>query len=148
MPHDLAHYLVEESYEIQLGVWGQLAAGGGGIFTPAPWDNSLANKKRIQRIGAIGRADMIRSEQLVQLTVATWERSIGRSKHQIPHEVEFAAEDLHEAVRRMTEVAARWKSLQPGGSIEFSWPARLTIDLAKSRRGRRASARSPVAARH
>ncbi|CAM3313237.1 hypothetical protein OCAE111667_03235 [Occultella aeris] len=26
MPHDLSHYLVEECFEIQLGVWGQLAA--------------------------------------------------------------------------------------------------------------------------
>ena len=31
MSHNLAHYLVEEHFEIELGVWGQLAAGGGGI---------------------------------------------------------------------------------------------------------------------
>jgi len=148
MPHDLAHYLVEESYGIQLGVWGQLAAGGGGIFTPAPWDNSLANKKRTQRIGAIGRGDMVRSEQLVQLTVATWERGVGRNKHQIPAYVEFGAEDLDKAVRRMSAVAERWSSLQHGGSIEFSWPARLTFNPAKSQRGRRLSARTSVAARN
>src|SRR4051794_26996930 len=62
MPHDLAHYLVEEQYEIPLGVWGQLAAGGGGIFTPAPEDNTLAVKRRAQRIAAVGREDMRRSE--------------------------------------------------------------------------------------
>ena len=74
MPHDLAHYLVEEFFEIELGVWGQLAAGGGGIFTPAPEDNSLQYQRRSQRIGAIGRADMARSEQLVLVTVVTWEQ--------------------------------------------------------------------------
>ena len=36
MPHDLAHYVVEEFFGIELGVWGQLAAGGGGIFTRLP----------------------------------------------------------------------------------------------------------------
>src|SRR3954462_12200256 len=78
MPHDLAHYLVEEHFEIELGVWGQLAAGGGGIFAPAPEDNTLKYQRRGQRIAAIGRNDMARSEQLVVLTVSTWERSIDR----------------------------------------------------------------------
>ena len=40
MPHDLEHFLVEEHFGIELGVFGQLAAGGSGIFFPAPEDNS------------------------------------------------------------------------------------------------------------
>jgi hypothetical protein len=81
MPHDLAHYLVEEYFEIELGVWGQLAAGGGGIFMPAPEDNSLRYQRRAARIGAIGREDMQRSERFVGITVAAWEQTIDRNKH-------------------------------------------------------------------
>ena len=147
MPHDLAHYLVEETYGIELGVWGQLAAGGGGIFSPAPWDDNLRNRRRAQRIGAIGRDDMVRSEHLVQLTMATWERTIGRPKHRIPHQVEVEPESLHLTVRRLGEVAQRWQRLQQGESLAFAWPAGLTFDAAKSQRGRRAPRRTPTARR-
>ena len=137
MPHDLAHFLVEEYFEIELGVWGQLAAGGGGIFTPAPEDNTLRNKRRAQRIGAIGRDDMARSERLVVITVAEWERSIDRIRHQTwPFPIEVEAEALQGAVRRLGEVAERWHALQHGRCITFTWPRRLTSDASKSRRGR------------
>ena len=148
MPHDLAHYLVEEQHEISLGVWGQLAAGGGGIFTPAPEDNTLAVKRRAQRIAAMGREDMQRSEALVGITVRAWERSINRVKHQVrPHAVEVDAEALRRAVSRMAEVAHRWGVLRPGRSLDFEWPERLTFDPSTSRRGRR-SRRAAVARRY
>ena len=138
MPHDLAHYLVEEHFEIELGVWGQLAAGGGGIFTPAPEDDTLRHQRRARRIGAIGREDMQRSERLVVITVAAWEHSINRVKHHsrpLPNEVD--PEVLLGAVRRMGDVAERWRALERGGAITFGWPRHLTFDPAKSRRGRR-----------
>ncbi len=148
MPHDLAHYLVEESYGIQLGVWGQLAAGGGGIFTPAPEDNTLRSQRRAQRIGAVGRADMARSEQLVVLTVFTWERSIGRVKQQTrPASLEVDPEDLAAAVRRMAEVAEQWRALPHGRSLTFTWPRRLVFDAATSPRGRRSPRRTRTASR-
>ncbi len=148
MPHDLAHYLVEEQFEIELGVWGQLAAGGGGIFAPAPEDNSLHYQRRSQRIGAIGRADMARSEQLVLITVVTWERSIDRVKNQVrPFAIEVDADTLRGAVDRMDEVAGRWQALQHGGSLTFTWPRHLTFDASKSRRGRRNARRVPSGSR-
>jgi hypothetical protein len=148
MPHDLAHYLVEEHFQIELGVWGQLAAGGGGIFTPAPDDNTLTVQRRAQRIGAIGRADMARSEQLVVITVAAWERTIDRVKHQAwPYATEVDDEELRGAVRRMGGVADRWHSLPYGRSITFTWPRELTFNAAKCRRGRRASPRSSALGR-
>ena len=148
MPHDVAHYLVEESYGIELGVWGQLAAGGGGIFTPAPEENTLRHQRRAQRIGSVGRADLARSEQLVVLTVATWERSIGRVRHQTPSApVAVDPDELTSAVRRMAEVAAQWQALPRGGSLRFTWPQRLTFDAASSHRGRRSPRRTRTATR-
>ena len=149
MPHDLAHYLVEESYEIELGVWGQLAAGGGGIFFPAPSDNTLKNQKRAQRIGVIGREDMMRSEQLVSMTVAVWEHSIGRVTRRAPsREVKVEPAQLRAAVLRLGDVADRWHALQHGGAITFTWPPHLTFEPAKSRRGRRPARRTPSLARY
>jgi hypothetical protein len=143
MPHDLAHYVVEECFGIELGVWGQLASGGGGIFSPAPDDDTVHNQRRAQRIGAIGRDDMQRSEQLVAITVAAWERSIDRVRHQTRESpIEVAADALDSAVRRLGHVANRWYALPSGGSITFEWPKHLTFDASKSRRGRRTPKRT------
>ena len=82
MPHDLAHYLVEEYFGIELGVWGQLAAGGGGIFSPAPEDNTLRHQRRVRRIAAVGREMQSPPRSgLVAMVVTAWERSIKRVKH-------------------------------------------------------------------
>jgi hypothetical protein len=138
MPHDLAHYLVEEEFGIELGVWGQLAAGGGGVSLPAPTGNDLRNRRRSQRIGAMGRDDMARSERLVAMAVALWERSIGRPKHQArPLTVDVDPEQLRRAVRRLDEVSGRWHRLPIGRSLTFEWPQQLTLDIAKHHRGRR-----------
>ena len=149
MPHDLAHYLVEEYFEIELGVWGQLAAGGGGIFAPAPEDNSLKNQRRGQRIATIGRDDMARSERLVVITVSAWERSIDRIKHQTREfPIDVDADALDGAVRRMDEVARRWQALQHGATLTFTWPNHLTFEASKSRRGRQGDKRNRTLARH
>jgi hypothetical protein len=149
MPHDIAHFLVEEYFGIELGVWGQLAAGGGGIFFPVPEDNSLGYRRRAQRIGHAGRADMQRSERLVVITVAAWEQAIGRVEHvPSPCQNEVDPRALEGAVRRLSEVADRWGALPSGGSITLEWPRRLTFDGSKSHRGRRTTSRTPNPTRH
>jgi hypothetical protein len=138
MPHDLAHFLVEEHFEIELGVFGQLAAGGSGIFKPAPGEDSVRFHRTAHRLATIGRDDMARSERLVGLCVAEWESSIGRRRHagsDVLDEVD--PETLEAAVRRLQEGAVRWRKLQHGSSLTLEWPRRLTFDAAKSRRGRR-----------
>jgi hypothetical protein len=149
MPHDLAHFLVEEYFGIERGVWGQLAAGGGGIFFPVPEDNTLSYRRRAQRIGHAGRADMQRSERLVVITVAAWEQTIDRVDHvPSPFQDEVDPPALEGAVRRLSEVADRWRALPFGGSITLEWPRHLTFDGSKSHRGRRTTRRTPKPARH
>ena len=145
MPHDVAHYIVEELFEIELGVWGQLAAGGGGIFKPAPEDDTLRSRRTAQRIAAIGRSDMARSEDLVVVSVAAWERRIGRRKHQTRNVVtEVDPDRLEAAVQRLDEVANQWEAVQYGASLEFEWPRSLTFSAATSQRGRRQPQRTYV----
>jgi len=81
--------------------------------------------------------------------VAAWEQSIGRVKHQTrPIGIAVDAGALRGAVRRFTEVSERWSTLPYGGSLGFTWPHHLTIDLATSRKGRRRSRRTPHHARY
>jgi hypothetical protein len=155
MPHDLAHFLVEEHFEIELGVFGQLAAGGSGIFKPAPGDDSVRFRRTAHRLAAIGRDDMARSERLVGLCVPEWERSIGRRRHGASEATdEVDPEVLAAAVRQLQEGALRWRKVQYGSSLTLEWPRRLTFDAAKSRRGRRQPHRTvtghrvPTSTRH
>jgi hypothetical protein len=156
MPHDLAHYVIEERFEIELGVFGQLAAGGGGIFSPAPKHDSLAAKRTARRLAAIGRADMERSERLVGLCVSEWQRRSGRRRSTRARdnlgEASLAdgladglanASELDSAVRRLDEVAARWHGLEPGRSLTFEWPKHLTFNAASSHRGRQTQRLGP-----
>jgi hypothetical protein len=140
MPHDIEHFLVEEHFGIRLGVFGQLAAGGSGIFFPAPRDNTTRHKQRAQRLAALGRADMARSEELTRLVGEAWERStrgIARSRGPVVRTV--SEDELVAVVRRMDEVSRAWVALPSGGSLSLSWPRHLVVDLAGTTRGRRAS---------
>jgi hypothetical protein len=138
VPHDLAHYLVEEHYGIRLGVFGQLATGATGVFHAAPQDRSLRLARRDARIAALGRQDMARSEGLVQVTMAAWERDVGRTWHQgLPVTVEVDDASLAAGVRRLHDVSARWSALPFGAGLTLEWPAHLSVNLAGARQGRR-----------
>jgi hypothetical protein len=116
LPHDIAHYLVEEQLGIRLGVFGQLAEGGGGLFTPAPADRSTADDRRVRRIANEGRADIRRSEAVVQLCVAAWQGVLSNVDPGI-----VTPAERERVVRRIEEVSARWRALPPGGSLTFEW---------------------------
>ena len=71
--------------------------------------------------------------------------SIGQAAGQL---CEPPGAPLRRAVARMDEVAGRWQALPRGGSLTVAWPAGLTFDPARSRRGRRSTAESRRLARH
>jgi hypothetical protein len=139
MPHDLAHFLVEEQFEIRLGIFGQLAAGGGGMFAPHPRDRTGCGARSAQRLNAIGRADSLLSERLVQVCVTEWRR---RSADGVcrPAAVPGALatdDEIDSAVARLQDVAAQWRALPVGGALTLTWPDRLVFDAAGSRQGRK-----------
>jgi hypothetical protein len=150
LPHDIAHYLIEETFGIELGVFGQLAAGGGGVFAPSPADRSGRTERTSRRIALAGRADMGRSERLVYRCVSEWEVRTGRrSRLAAGVDASMAsAAEIERAVRRLDEVSARWRALPVGGSLTFEWPKRLVFDAAGSRRGRATERRNASSLAH
>jgi len=138
MPHDLAHYLVEEAFGIPLGVFGQLAAGGAGVFTPAAADRTARVRRSERRIAVAGRSDMGRSERLVHLCVSEWKRRSGLLAA-LPAGVDagpVTAPELDRAVARLEQVSRRWRVLPVGGSLTLEWPRELAFDPAGSSLGR------------
>jgi hypothetical protein len=124
MPHDLAHYVVEEQLGMALGVFGQLAVGGGGMFTPAPADRTEGERRRVRRVATGGRPDMIRSEAAVRVCMARWQARAGRSAGPVAadHDGVVTAAEADRVVARIDELAARWHALPDGGSLVLEWP--------------------------
>jgi hypothetical protein len=138
VPHDIAHFLVEESYGIRLGVFGQLAAGANGLFFPAPEDRSAKVARRDARIARQGHDDIVRSELLVRLTMAAWEREVGRTWHQgLPVTIDVDPRRLAGTVRRFHEVSAQWSALRFGESLTMDWRTHPSAGSAGSGRSRR-----------
>lgn len=125
MPHDIAHFVVEEQLGIRLGVFGQIAAGDSGLFAPNPSERRASDRRRGRsRIAVEGRPDIIRSELAVQRCVPEWLRRTGRGGHgPIGNlDVELAPAELERVVGRLEEVAGRWREIAVGGSLTLDWP--------------------------
>jgi hypothetical protein len=137
MPHDLAHYLVEEHFGIRLGIFGQAAAGGGS-FAPSPAERSGRTARTAKRLDSVAQDDVGRSEALVGICVAAWRRRAhGEPLPPWVSEADTEQDGVAECVDRLGEVSRRWHSLQPGRSLTLTWPKWLTVDAGGSRAGRR-----------
>jgi hypothetical protein len=115
LPHDLVHFTVEAEAGIELGVFGQVAAGGtAGTFWPADPAQRRKLRKRSSRLAAAGRSDSATSERMAAVALRNWERRAG-------------AEPVGDATtqriqHRLDEYAALWHALPVGGSLTLTWP--------------------------
>jgi len=135
LPHDLAHFLVEREFRLQLGIFGQLAAGGdAGTFWCAPVDRSVRLAQRAHRLRVAGRGDLGRSERLTAICVAAWEIDAGRRSVGDAWPARALHDTAHVPPARVARVLAafdddapRWHALGAGESLRFEWPAELTL---------------------
>ena len=144
MPHDLAHYVVEEEFRLKLGAFGQLAAGSAGIFRPEVTTRKAKLRRRGNLVAHAGRGDLASSERILAACVAEWERRIGRRKV-LPDHVDvssIAPADLERAVARLDHVSRDWRALGPGESLRFTWPSALTVQPGRVALGRRREPRA------
>ncbi|HTO24924.1 MAG TPA: hypothetical protein VMJ49_03420 [Gaiellaceae bacterium] len=137
LPHDLLHFVAEAEFGLDDGVFGDLAAGGNArIFEPV--DSSLARKMwREKRRRKHTLPDGRRSEVLAHALATAWRTRRGSDA------------ELERLLPMLDELAARWRGLRPGESIELTWPrpeARrypATRDARDRRGAPRASAGAP-----
>lgn len=130
LPHDLVHLLVENEAGIELGVFGQLAAGDNGMFWPVDnAERTRAGRRRRSKKHAMpprAEADMIRSETLARIAVPVWEARRGLASG-LPAYV--SAHDITPVVDRIVDTfddyADRWHALPVGGSVTVTWKVSL-----------------------
>lgn len=126
LPHDLIHFVVEKVAGIDRGVFGELAAGGNGIFWPSdPAERTKAMRRRKKAATYSTpqvQADHERSEQLLRLALAVWEKRRGLTRA-LPADAD--AESIPPVVDRIADElddhADHWHDLPVGEALTLQW---------------------------
>jgi anaerobic selenocysteine-containing dehydrogenase len=118
LPHDMAHFVVENELSISGGVFGQLAEGGHArTFHPIAEQASRKLARRGNRIAAANRDDAILSEKVVYLACRAWNNDLSELS---PVEG-VSAEEIRRVCREFDRVSAVWSKLAVGESMTLVW---------------------------
>lgn len=118
LPHDAAHFIVENELGIRGGIFGQMAMGG--LLPPADRDSRVQRKakKKRETMFKANKDDALFSEHAVYAAQSRWE------KHEIIPDTKIPQSDLDRIARKFEEFAAEWSKLPIGGSISVDWDTR------------------------
>ena len=125
LPHDMAHFIVENELGIDGGVFGQLAAGGtGGSFTPNHPDPR--KRRRIARRGQLraksNRKDGNLAERVIWLALQAWQNKVS----EFPAIDGFKAGDIKRVCQKFEAASSVWSKLAIGESMTLVWRRRAT----------------------
>jgi len=122
LPHDAAHFIVENELGIMGGVFGQLAAGGTARTFFAQDRKKRRKAKAVgENLAKANKADALFSEHAVYAAQSRWE------KHDIIPDTKIPAADIDRICEKFEEFARMWSKLPVGGSLSLDWgPARHT----------------------
>ena len=134
IPHDLAHLVVEAEFGIVNGIFGQVDAGGAGLFHPERIETEKKAHRRGTRLAREHSNDALRSERLVYLCMRARR---GEPVDEIvrTREPDVSPGEIDRVARRLEEVGRRWRAVAVGESIALLWTT------VPTRRGRRARIR-------
>jgi hypothetical protein len=119
LPHDMAHFVVENELGINGGVFGQLAAGGtAGTFRPTIEEKGRRKvAKRGNRIAVANRKDALLSERLVCVACQTWNNVLS----EVTPVQGVSDADILRVCREFDIVSAVWSKLATGESMTLPW---------------------------
>jgi hypothetical protein len=118
LPHDMAHFIVENELGITGGVFGQLAAGGfARTFQPADERTRRRVARRTKQLAVTNRGDAMLSEKFVYIACQAWNH--GRSN--VAELKGVMAEDIKRVCHEFDVVSAIWSKLAVGESMTLVW---------------------------
>jgi hypothetical protein len=128
IPHDMAHFIVENELGLKGGVFGQLAAGGHAGTFRSTADKRPGRKTRTgDRIAKENRNDANLSELVVNLACRTWTNDPEK-----PDQIKgVSKEDIANICRVFESVSMEWSKLKVGESLTLEW--RHGVRAAKHR---------------
>ena len=115
LPHDVAHFIVENELGISGGIFGQMALGG--IIRPEERNARIQRKAKRKReaIFKANKNDALFSEHAIWAAQSRWENQEIIPSTTIPQP------DLDRVIAKFEEFASEWSTLPVGGSIALEW---------------------------
>jgi len=115
LPHDVAHFIVENELGIKGGIFGQMAMGG--TIRPVERNSRIQRKAKRKReeIFRTNKNDALFSEHAIWAAQSRWEKQEIIPSTQIPQA------DLDRVIAKFEEFANEWSKLPVGGSITLEW---------------------------
>lgn len=115
LPHDVAHFIVENELGIKAGIFGQMEMGG--IIRPVERNARIQRKAKRKReaIFKANEDDALFSEHAVWAAQSRWEHQ------EIIPDTKISQPDLDRVIAKFEEFANEWSTLPVGGSITLEW---------------------------
>ena len=115
LPHDVAHFIVENELGVEGGIFGQMARGG--IIRPVERNARIQRKAKRKReeIFRTNKDDALFSEHAIWAAQSRWE------KQEIIPSTKIPQADLDRVIAKFEEFASEWSKLPVGGSITLEW---------------------------
>ena len=121
LPHDMAHFVVENTLGLMGGVFGQLASGGHAhTFRPVEEPKNSRAKKRGDRISTASRHDAALAERVIFRAQRTWMKG---DMTDVPNVRDVSDRDLERVCQEFERVSAIWSQLKVGDSMSLAWTA-------------------------
>ena len=121
LPHDVAHFIVENELGILGGVFGQLAAGGtANTFFSPDSKTPKKDRRRGKQISKENKKDALFSEHAIWAAQSRWE------KHDIIPDTKIPKEDLDRIILQFEEFAEVWSKTKVGESVILDWNPRTS----------------------
>jgi hypothetical protein len=116
LPHDAAHFIVENELPILNGIFGQIAAGGTAkSFRSEELKKPRKKKRQGEAMANANRADMLLSEYAVYAAQSRWEN------HDIIPDTKISAADIARIIARFEDFASKWRKVAVGDSVSLEW---------------------------
>jgi hypothetical protein len=128
IPHDLAHFVVEDALGLEAGLWGVLAAGG--MFEHAKVIEGRRPPHFAKRAQAVVDAAGDRLSQAEMLTRFVCDQALDGADRDVERLKRSAgsrwwrpvsADALERACGELRRMAKRWAALRVGESIQVAW---------------------------
>ena len=121
LPHDMAHFVVENELGLMGGVFGQLAQGGhANTFRPVAGPPRGRIVKRGKRLADSNRDDAMLSEKVVAIACRVWNDGAPRPTPAAGVDA-VSAEALARVCRAFDAASAVWSRLRVGESMTLTW---------------------------